>query len=162
VLVVTNEPAVAALAETLGAIVEPDRAEAGQSAAAGVGIAYALQAGIERVLLVPGDCPALDATSWRPCSPTHGDGRVVVDRPGPPWHGHQRAAADPARRDRAGVRARTASSATASWPTRPALVARRARPSTLLLDIDTPEDLAALLATASERAPRTRAAYAAP
>jgi 2-phospho-L-lactate/phosphoenolpyruvate guanylyltransferase len=32
----------------------------GHSAAAGVGISYALEAGIDRVILVPGDCPTLD------------------------------------------------------------------------------------------------------
>src|SRR3954470_15681284 len=38
-----------------------DPVEAGQSAAAARGIAAALARGAQRVLLVPGDCPALDA-----------------------------------------------------------------------------------------------------
>jgi 2-phospho-L-lactate guanylyltransferase len=160
VLVVTNEPAVAALAETLGAIVEADRTEAGQSAAAGVGIAYALQAGIERVLLIPGDCPALDGEELAALLAHPGGGRVVVvvpDRHGTgtnalllnppdaiaPAFGPDSFARHCELADEAGARCETA------------------RPSTLLLDIDTPEDLAELLATASERAPRTRAAFAA-
>ena len=43
-----------------GARVVHDPVEAGQSAAAARGIAAALERGAERVLLVPGDCPALD------------------------------------------------------------------------------------------------------
>ena len=38
-----------------------DPAEAGHSEAALLGVAAAVRAGAERVLLVPGDCPALDA-----------------------------------------------------------------------------------------------------
>ena len=41
-------------------IVVHDPVEAGQSAAALRGIDAALERGAERVLLVPGDCPALD------------------------------------------------------------------------------------------------------
>src|SRR3954463_9742658 len=45
-----------------GPLVEvvPDPSEAGQSAAASLGIRAAVTRGAERVLLVPGDCPALD------------------------------------------------------------------------------------------------------
>ena len=60
VLVVTSEPAAEAIARGYGASVVHDDAEAGQSAAATIGIAHALEAGAARVLLVPGDCPALD------------------------------------------------------------------------------------------------------
>ncbi len=59
VIVVTAEPAAAAAAEEAGALVVHDPEEAGQSAAAERGIAAALERGAERVLLVPGDCPAL-------------------------------------------------------------------------------------------------------
>jgi 2-phospho-L-lactate guanylyltransferase len=61
VLVVTGEPlAAAAAAERRIAVVHDGRDE-GQSAAAALGIAEALRRGAARVLLVPGDCPALDA-----------------------------------------------------------------------------------------------------
>ena len=60
VIVVTGEPLAAGLARRAGAEVVHDAAEAGQSAAAQLGIARAIERGAERVLLVPGDCPALD------------------------------------------------------------------------------------------------------
>src|SRR3954451_10877029 len=48
-----------------GALVVPDPEEAGQSAAAALGIAAARARGAERVLLVPGDCPTLDPDELR-------------------------------------------------------------------------------------------------
>jgi len=60
VLLVTSEPAAEAIGRGYGARVLHDDAEAGQTAAAQIGIAHALEAGATRVLLVPGDCPALD------------------------------------------------------------------------------------------------------
>src|SRR4051812_40459133 len=57
VIVVTAEPDAAHAARAAGAQVVHDPAEAGQSAAAALGIA---EADADRVLLVPGDCPALD------------------------------------------------------------------------------------------------------
>src|SRR3954451_17547104 len=57
VIVGTAEPAAAEAARDAGAHVVDDPAEAGQSPAAALGIASARA---ERVLLVPGDCPALD------------------------------------------------------------------------------------------------------
>jgi 2-phospho-L-lactate guanylyltransferase len=59
-VVVTGEPSVGAAARYLGATVLDDADDAGQSAAASAGIARALADGATRVLLVPGDCPALD------------------------------------------------------------------------------------------------------
>ncbi|HEX4187916.1 MAG TPA: 2-phospho-L-lactate guanylyltransferase [Solirubrobacteraceae bacterium] len=59
-IVVTREESVAALAAAHGALVVEDVADAGQSAAAELGIGRALASGIERVLCVPGDCPALE------------------------------------------------------------------------------------------------------
>src|SRR4051794_6293688 len=58
VIVVTAEQSAADAARAAGATVVHDPAEAGQSAAASRGIAAAGDA--DRVLLVPGDCPALD------------------------------------------------------------------------------------------------------
>jgi 2-phospho-L-lactate guanylyltransferase len=59
VIVVTAGEAVAALARGHGASVVTD-AERGHNAAAAFGVEEALRRGAERVLLVPGDCPALD------------------------------------------------------------------------------------------------------
>jgi 2-phospho-L-lactate guanylyltransferase len=60
VLIVTSEPAAEAIGRGYGANVLPDNLEEGQSAATLIGIEHALQAGATRVLLVPGDTPALD------------------------------------------------------------------------------------------------------
>ncbi len=59
-IVVTAEESVAAAARYLGAIVVPDAAEEGQSAAVIQGIERAAAEGFARVLCIPGDCPALD------------------------------------------------------------------------------------------------------
>ena len=59
-IVVTCEESVAAAARYLGAIVVPDAAEAGQSAAVAAGIERAVAEGFTRALCIPGDCPALD------------------------------------------------------------------------------------------------------
>ncbi|HEU4974808.1 MAG TPA: 2-phospho-L-lactate guanylyltransferase [Baekduia sp.] len=61
VLVVSGEPAAVALAagyDAAAVIDDPD--DAGHSAAALRGVAAAVERGADRVLLVPGDCPALD------------------------------------------------------------------------------------------------------
>jgi 2-phospho-L-lactate guanylyltransferase len=60
-IVVTREPAVALAAREQGAIAIDDEAESGQPAAVALGVQRALDEGFERVLCVPGDCPALDA-----------------------------------------------------------------------------------------------------
>ncbi len=59
-IVVTREEPVAAAARYLGALVVPDSAEEGQSAAVAAGIERAVVEGFARVLCIPGDCPALD------------------------------------------------------------------------------------------------------
>jgi 2-phospho-L-lactate guanylyltransferase len=59
-IVVTCEDSVAAAARYLGAIVLPDTAEESQSAAVAQGVERAAAEGFERVLCIPGDCPALD------------------------------------------------------------------------------------------------------
>jgi 2-phospho-L-lactate guanylyltransferase len=59
-VVVTAEPRAARAAEEVGAVVVPDPEERGQSAAARYGVAAAVERGADRVLLVPGDCPALE------------------------------------------------------------------------------------------------------
>jgi 2-phospho-L-lactate guanylyltransferase len=60
VLLVTSEPAGEAIGRGYGASVLQDDVEDGQSAAALIGIELALENGATRVLLVPGDCPAMD------------------------------------------------------------------------------------------------------
>jgi 2-phospho-L-lactate guanylyltransferase len=61
VLVVTGESTAVALAAGYdAAAVVDDPADDGHSAAAARGVAIALERGAERVVLVPGDCPALD------------------------------------------------------------------------------------------------------
>jgi len=59
VVVVTAEPAAEALGRGYGADVIEEREDHGHSEAALLGIADALERGADRVLLVPGDCPAL-------------------------------------------------------------------------------------------------------
>jgi 2-phospho-L-lactate guanylyltransferase len=172
-IVVTREDSVAHAARELGAIVVDDEIESGQSAAASLGVRRALTDGIERVLCVPGDCPALDPAELNALlggpvpgagERSHGEEQVVEahaevvivpDRHGTGTNGlllcppdviepsfgpdscarHQQLARD------AGV------------------AARLERPPSLLLDIDTGADLAALrdrLAGQEARASRTR------
>jgi len=59
-----------------------DPVEAGQSAAAARGIEAALERGAERVLLVPGDCPALDPREVSALLALPGDVVIVADRHG--------------------------------------------------------------------------------
>ena len=160
VLVVTNEGPVAALAGATGARLLADPHESGQSAAALVGIEHALRDGYERVLLVPGDCPALDgaaietllAAASPPPSVTavadrHGEGTNALLLAPPsviePGFG-------PGSLER--HRARAAASG-AAW--------HAVELPGLLLDIDTAEDLAALRAVLASAGPRTQAALAA-
>ncbi len=159
VVVVTAEPIAARAAEEAGAHVIDDPEEAGQSAAANRGIDAALERGAERVLLVPGDCPAVEARELADL--LEGDGPpphvvIVPDRHGsgtnallltppeavPPSFGN-------------GSFARHAALARAVGAT----VKVRELPS-LGLDVDTPADLAALRAALQLRpatASRTRA-----
>lgn len=84
ILVVTGDIGAQRLAGSHGARVLEDHDEAGQSAAAELGIRQAQELGHERVLLVPGDCPALDpkeldALIGRPRGSTP-DAIIVPDR----------------------------------------------------------------------------------
>jgi 2-phospho-L-lactate/phosphoenolpyruvate guanylyltransferase len=60
VLVVTGDVLAQQVAGSQGATVLDDRRESGQSDAAALGVEQAVELGYERVLLVPGDTPALD------------------------------------------------------------------------------------------------------
>jgi 2-phospho-L-lactate guanylyltransferase len=143
-----------------GAEVVHDPEEVGQSAAALRGIRVAVERGAERVLLVPGDCPALEPSEVTELLTEPGDGVVIV----PDRHG-------------AGTNALLIAPPDAVEPAfGPGSFARHAalahgagarvrigRLPSLELDVDTPGDLAALRAALAARAggaPRTRALLA--
>jgi 2-phospho-L-lactate guanylyltransferase len=158
-IVVTREPRAAATAAGLGALVVEDRAEAGQSAAVTLGIERALAEGFERVLCVPGDCPALDPVEvealLRGGSGEHAEVVIVPDRHGTGTNGLLLRP----------PRAIAASFGPGSCERHQGLAAqagvacRIERPPSLLLDIDTGDDLSALrerLAGRRSGATRTR------
>ena len=156
IVVVTNESRARGPALAVGAEVVPDRTEAGQSPAAAAGIALATELGAERVLLVPGDCPALEAgevdglLAERASPPAvtivpdrHGTGTNALLLAPPrviePAFGEGSFARHVAAAEAAGVRAVTR------------------EPASLLLDVDTSGDLEALTAAlATRRGPRLR------
>ncbi len=203
-IVVSCEQSLLEVAAANGALVVPDSEERGQSAAVSIGVRRALAEGMQRVLCIPGDCPALDpaelqellsvsatggagdasalgggdaATLGAAHASTPGAGDAVVDGDSdsdsesevvivPDRHGTGTngllltppEAIEPSfgpgscERHRALARAAGAS-------------CRLAHPSSLLLDIDTGADLAALrerLAGTSSRAVGTRAALGRP
>ncbi len=156
VVVVTSEPLAARAAEDAGAIVVDDPEEAGQSAAAARGVDTALVRGAGRVLLVPGDCPAIDPREVSSLLGRRGGVVIVPDRHGsgtnallleppqvmPPSFGPGSFA-----RHAALARAAGAEVKVAELPS-------------LGLDVDTPADLAALRTALDARpdtAARTRA-----
>jgi 2-phospho-L-lactate guanylyltransferase len=167
-IVVTSEPTVPAVAAEHGAHAIGDGGLAGQSAAVALGVGQALADGFDRALCVPGDCPALDAaeleTLLGEADRRRGDAGtpevvIIPDRHGAGTNGLLLTPPDaiapsfgPDSCERHRQLAGTAG-----------LHVVIARPSSLLLDIDTGEDLAALrerLATAVRGAPRTRALLA--
>ena len=157
-IVVTREDSVATAARRLGALVVRDTAEESQSAAVALGVARALAEGFERVLCIPGDCPALDSAELDSLldAPDAPEVTIVPDRHGTGTNGLLLTPPDA-----------IAPSFGPDSCERHQALARRAgagcrieRPASLLLDIDTGADLAALrerLSGAHTRAPRTRA-----
>ena len=140
-----------------GAPCVDDPAESGQDQAVLRGVAAALERGAEHVLPCPGDCPALDP---REVGALLGGSRTAArrDRPRPSRHRDERAAAVAAGGARAafgpGCFARHAGLAAEADADRVAQL------QSLALDVDTPEDLAALRAAlrrVPDAAPRTRA-----
>ena len=138
VLVVTREPAAVRAAGERGFEVVAEPVMAGHNAAAELGIARALELGATRALLVPGDCPLLTADEIDALLERHEGPAVVVvpDRHGtgtnalllqPP--DAIRPAFGPGSRERHLALARDA--VVDEVPG-------------LLLDVDTPDDLAAL------------------
>ena len=138
-----------------------DRDEAGQSAAAGLGISLALAEGFERVLLVPGDTPLLATSDLEELLQRAEQRRlaavIVPDRHGTGTNGLLLTPPDaiepsfgPGSLERHVTAAREAGIAFAVDPI-----------SSLLLDVDTPDDLATLSAGLGGRhgaAPLTRGA----
>jgi 2-phospho-L-lactate guanylyltransferase len=162
-LVITGEPRVAALAREHQALVGEDPHAAGQSAAALVAIAFAVRGGFERALLVPGDCPALDPEELEQLLAEPGAERSVVIVPDRHGTGTNALLLTPpdalvpafgpgsCRRHRDQAAAVGAECRIAELPS-------------LLLDVDTPGDLAALREALERReghATRTRTVLAA-
>jgi 2-phospho-L-lactate/phosphoenolpyruvate guanylyltransferase len=189
-IVVTGEGSVADAARAQGALVVPEGdSSEGQSAAVTLGIRRALAEGMERVLCIPGDCPALDPAELDellgahapgpdeedppPASAGHsaardatGSGRVpqvviVPDRHGTGTNGLLLAPPDAiAPSFGPGSCERHRALALAAG-----VACHVARPPSLLLDIDTGADLAVLqdrLAGTHTRAQRTRAVLGQP
>jgi 2-phospho-L-lactate guanylyltransferase len=166
-ILVTRERTLAVAARELGTIVLDDEAESSQSVAATLGVQRALAEGIERVLCVPGDCPALDPAELeallanRPDPAYEREVVIVPDRHGSGTNGLLLTPPDaiapsfgPGSCARHRALARAAGAA-----------CRLQRPSSLLLDIDTGADLAALrerLSGTYARASRTRAVLGQP
>jgi 2-phospho-L-lactate guanylyltransferase len=163
-IVVTNEEPVAAVSGARGAIVVADTAEEGQSAAVALGVARARTEGAERVLCIPGDCPALDPGEVDALLSDASAGASVVivpDRHGTGTNGLLIAPPEaispsfgPGSCERHRELARAAGAS-----------CRLERPASLLLDIDTGADLAVLrerLAGERSGASRTRAALGLP
>ena len=157
-IVVTSEQSVAAAARYQGAIVLEDSTEDGQSAAALSGLERALAEGVQRALCIPGDCPALDPKELDALLLADNDTRAVVivpDRHGTGTNGLLLSPPDaispsfgPGSCERHQELARRAG-----------VPFRLERLASLLLDIDTGEDLQALrerLAGETVQAPRTR------
>jgi 2-phospho-L-lactate guanylyltransferase len=151
-VVVTGEPRARALARARDAVIVDDEAEHGQSTAAAAGVSQAVELGAQRVLLVPGDCPALD--------PEEVDGLLVADDEAgaavtvvPDRHGRGTNALllsppdviapsfGPESFERHVAAARSAGARVAV-----------ARLPSLVLDVDTPADLAALRGAPVRRA----------
>ena len=159
IVVVTSEPAAAAAAREAGAEVVDDPDEAGQSAAAALGVRAAVARGAERVLLVPGDCPSLRPAEVGALLEAPGDPPRVVIVPDRHGHGTNALLLEPPNAITPafgpGSFARHAARARAAG----ARLSVADAPS-LGLDVDTPGDLAALrraLAGGPHGAPRTRA-----
>jgi 2-phospho-L-lactate guanylyltransferase len=165
-IVVTGEPTVAATARAQGAIVIDDTAQAGQSAAVALGVERALTEEVERVLCIPGDCPTLDPAELVALLGPSTDGGpevvIVPDRHGTGTNGLLLAPPDtiPLSFGPNSCERHRALAVTAEVPW------RIERPASLLLDIDTGEDLTVLRTrlvgdrTSGEHrvsAPRTRA-----
>jgi 2-phospho-L-lactate guanylyltransferase len=157
-ILVTNERELAVPARSANAIVVPDTRRCGQSEAVSLGIELALREKIDRVVCVAGDCPALDPDELARLLDGHEAGVAIVpDRHGTGTNALALAPADAiAPSFGPGSRARHERLASGAGVT-----SRVVELASLMLDIDTGEDLKALrerLSGESDRAPLTRAA----
>jgi 2-phospho-L-lactate guanylyltransferase len=162
-IVVTREPSLPETAREHGALLIEDTPEQGQSAAVALGVQRAIKDGFERVLCIPGDCPALDPAELDALLSCTEERSVVIvpDRHDTGTNGLLLTPPDairpsfgPGSCERHRALARDAG-----------VDCRVAHPSSLLLDVDTGADLAALrdrLAGADTPAERTRAVLAQP
>jgi 2-phospho-L-lactate guanylyltransferase len=149
VVVVTGEHGAEALARAYEAQSLPDD-ERGHSHAARAGVDWAIEQGFDRALLVPGDCPALDPKEVDELlldGMSAPDVTIVPDRHGTGTNALLLAAPDvmapsfgPGSRER---HEHAAEEAGARW--------RIAEPRSLVLDVDTAEDLTALRAALGAR-----------
>jgi 2-phospho-L-lactate guanylyltransferase len=157
VAVVTPDPVAEAAARGSSALVLRDTAQAGQSAAASIGIAHALAEGIERVLLVPGDTPLLDPAEVGSLLAIPRAVSIVPDRHGTGTNALVLSPPDAiAPSFGPGSLQRHVAAADAAGVSSPVEEIR-----TLMLDVDTADDLSALTAALAERrdrAPSTREA----
>jgi 2-phospho-L-lactate guanylyltransferase len=165
-IVVTGEPSVTDAARAQGAIAIDDTAQDGQSAAVLLGVERALAESADRVLCIPGDCPTLDPADLDALlSRSAGNETpavvIVPDRHGAGTNGlllTPPGAISPSFGPDSCERHRTLALAAG-------VLVRIERPPSLLLDIDTGADLAALrdcLSGERVRASRTRAALGRP
>jgi 2-phospho-L-lactate guanylyltransferase len=150
VAVVSANPVAAMISHRRGVRLLNDPAEDGQSAAAQIGIGYALDAGYDRVLLVPGDTPLLDPGEITALLSPGGDApevTVVPDRHGTGTNAlllHPPTAISPSFGP--GSLARHTAAAEEAG------VTCNVDPvSSLVLDIDTPDDLDALRGLIEQR-----------
>jgi len=160
-VVVSGEPRALARAADAGAVTVVDEHENGQSAAALLGLARALELGCERALLVPGDCPLIDARELTEliARAESLDVAIVPDRHGAGTNALALAVGgDFEPQFGPGSCARHVGQATVKG-----LIHEVVRVPSLELDVDTREDASALeaaLARFPTRAPRTREALA--
>jgi 2-phospho-L-lactate guanylyltransferase len=157
IAVVTADRAAEAAAAGEGVTVLHDSAQAGQSAAALIGIAHALAAGYERVLLVPGDTPLLQPSEVAALLEAAGGVVIVADRHGTGTNALVLSPPDAIEPSFGpGSFARHVAAAEAGQ-----LPHRADDVRGLALDVDTPADLAQLAAALETRrgqAPSTRGA----
>ena len=157
VVVVTREPNAEVLARTYGAQVIPDDEHAGHSEAARLGIEWAAREGAFQVLVLAGDAPAVQAGEIDELLRGPSDGPEVVIVPDRHGSGTNALLLTPpgvispsfgeGSRERHERLAREAGASV-----------RIAEIGSLMLDVDTPEDLDAL-ADALADAPRRTAVY---
>jgi 2-phospho-L-lactate/phosphoenolpyruvate guanylyltransferase len=154
VAVVTADPLAGAGARDARVLLLPDT---GQSAAAAIGISYALAEGVERVLLVPGDTPLLDPGEVAALLRVPRPVSIVPDRHRTGTNALVLAPPDAISPSFGpGSLERHVSAAAAAGVSAPV-----EEVPTLMLDVDTGADLFALIATLAERrggAPSTRGA----